>query len=110
MMIAEGARGSTPTKTGRFIHIMAAGACLMGITIFQGEFEFLVLQFQMAYYPILVMISAGFVLVAARIALGPWGAFKTMLFYLGVRGFLIWIVSGALNHTVVHFATYLVPH
>jgi hypothetical protein len=109
MMIAEGARGYTPTKTGRFIHIMAAGACLMGITIFQGEFEFLVLQFQMAYYPILVMLSAGFVLVAARIALGPWGALKTTLFYLGVRGFLIWIVSGALNHTVVGFATYLVP-
>lgn len=109
MMIAEGARGATPTKTGRFIHIMAAGATLMGVTIFQGEFEFLVLQFQMAYYPILVMISAGFVLVAARIALGPWGAFKTMLFYLGVRGFLVWIVSGALNHTVTHFATYLVP-
>ncbi len=81
----------------------------MGITIFQGEFEFLVLQYQMAYYPILVMLSAGFVLVAARIALGPWGAFKTTLFYLGVRGFLVWIVSGALNHTVVGFATYLVP-
>lgn len=109
MMIAEGARGSTPSKTGRFIHIMAAGACLMGITIFQGEFEFLVLQFQMAYYPILVMLSAGFVLVAARIAMGPWGALKTTLFYLGVRGFLIWIVSGALNHTVTGFATYLVP-
>lgn len=109
MMIAEGARGSTPTKTGRFIHIMAAGACLMGITIFQGEFEFLVVQFQMAYYPILVMLSAGFVLVAARIALGPWGALKTTLFYLGVRGFLVLIVSGALNHTVVGFATYLVP-
>lgn len=109
MMIAEGARGSTPTKTGRFIHIMAAGACLMGVTIFQGEFEFLVVQFQMAYYPILVMLSAGFVLVAARIALGPWGALKTTLFYLGVRGFLILIVSGALNHTVVGFATYLVP-
>ncbi|MEX0790463.1 MAG: hypothetical protein WD178_06765, partial [Actinomycetota bacterium] len=109
MMIAEGARGYTPTKTGRFIHIMAAGACLMGITIFQGEFEYLVLQFQMAYYPILVMLSAGFVLVAARIALGPWGALKTTLFYLGVRGFLIWIVSGALNHTMVGFATYLVP-
>ncbi len=109
MMIAEGARGANPNKVGRFIHIMASGACLMGITIFQGEFEFRVLQFQMAYYPVLVMLAAGFVLTAARIALGPWGAFKTTLFYLGVRGFLILIVSTALNHTVVHFATYLIP-
>jgi hypothetical protein len=109
MMIAEGARGYTPNKVGRFIHIMASGACLMGITIFQGEFEFRVLQYQMAYYPVLVMLAAGFVLTAARISLGPWGALKTTLFYLGVRGFLVLIVSTALNHTVVHFATYLVP-
>ncbi|HEX2053504.1 MAG TPA: hypothetical protein VHJ78_07260 [Actinomycetota bacterium] len=109
MMIAEGHRGYTPNKVGRFIHIMASGAALMGITIFQGEFEFLVLQFQMAYYPVLVMLAAGFVLTAARIALGPWGALKTALFYLGVRGFLVLIVSTALNHTMVHFATYLVP-
>lgn len=109
LMIAEGARGHRPTKTGRFIHIMAAGACLLGVTIFQGEFEFRALQFQMAYYPILVMLAAGFVLVWARIALGPWGALKTVLFYLGVRAFLVAIVSGALNHTVTGFATYIVP-
>lgn len=111
LMIAEGGRSgrSEPTATGRFIHIMASGAALTGLTIFQGEFEFRVPQFQLLYYPVLVMIAAGFVLVMARISLGPWGALKTALFYLGVRGFLVWIVSGALNHTVTHFATYLVP-
>lgn len=109
LMIAEGGRGVRPTVTGRFIHIMVAGAALTGLTIFQGEFDFRVPQFQLLYYPLLVMVAAGFVLVMARISLGRWGALKTALFYLGVRGFLVWIVSGALNHTVTHFPTYLVP-
>lgn len=109
MMIAEGARGTQPTKTGRFIHIMAAGATLVGLSIFQGEFDFRALQFQVAYYPVLVMLAAGFTLVLARIALGPWGALKTTLFYLGVRGFLVLIVTGGLDHTMTYFPTYLIP-
>lgn len=109
MMFAEARRDANPTSTGRFIQIMAAGSCLTGMTIFTGEFDFRVPQFQMVYYPILVMIGAGFTLVWARLALGRFGAFKTTLFYLGVRGFLYLIVTVALNHTFAHFPTYLVP-
>ncbi|MBW3590250.1 MAG: hypothetical protein KY393_00105 [Actinobacteria bacterium] len=109
LMVAEGSRGHTPTSAGRFIHIMVAGAALVGLTIFQGEFDFMVPQFQLAYYPILVMIAGGFILTMARIALGPWGALKAVLFYLAVRGFLVLIVTGALNHTFTHFPTYLIP-
>lgn len=109
LMVAEGSKDATPTKTGRFIHIMVSGAALVGLTIYQGEFDFRVPQFQLAYYPVLAMIAAGFVLTMARIALGPWGAFKTVLFYLSVRGFLVLIVTGALNHTLTYFPTYLIP-
>jgi hypothetical protein len=107
MMIAEGARGATPTKLGRFIHIMAAGACLVGLTTFEGEFDFGVPQFQLVYLPILMMLAATIGLVWARLALGPWGAVKTIAFYWGVRLFLILIVSVALNHTVPRFPLYL---
>jgi hypothetical protein len=109
MMIAEGAKGAKPTGLGRFIHIMAAGACLTGVTIFTGEFDFRVPQFQMVYYPVLVMIAAGFALTWGRLALGVGGALKTMAFYLVVRGFLYLIVTTALNHTFARFPTYLVP-
>lgn len=109
MMIAEGSREAKPTGLGRFIHIMAAGACLTGVTIFTGEFDFRVPQFQMVYYPILVMIAGSFALVWGRLALGSGGALKTMAFYLVVRGFLYLIVTVALNHTFAHFPTYLVP-
>jgi hypothetical protein len=112
MMIAEGKKGdpdANPNGLGRFIHIMAAGACLTGVTIFTGEFDFRVPQFQMTYYPILVMIGAGFALVWGRLALGPGGALKTMAFYWVVRGFLYLIVTVALNHTFARFPLYLVP-
>lgn len=109
LMVAESSKDATPTTAGRFIHIMIAGAALVGLTIFQGEFDFRVPQFQLAYYPVLVMIAAGFILTMARIALGPWGAFKTVLFYVAVRSFLVLMVTGALNHTFTHFPTYLIP-
>ena len=43
----------------------------------------------------------------ARIALGPWGAVKVVLVYLGLRGFLALVVGGVLNHTVPRFPLYL---
>ncbi|MGQ0678084.1 MAG: hypothetical protein ACT4OM_00230 [Actinomycetota bacterium] len=109
LMVAEGMRESKPTAVGRFIQIMAAGACLTGLTIFQGEFDFRVPQFQMVYYPVLVMIAAGVALTWARLSMGRGGAFKTVLFYIGVRGFLYLLVTVALNHSFAHFPTYIVP-
>lgn len=109
MMVAEGARKAAPTGLGRFIHVMAAGACLTGVLIFTGEFDFRVPQFQMVYYPVLVMIAGGFTLVWGRLALGRAGALKTAAFYLGVRGFLYLIVTVALNHTFARFPLMLVP-
>lgn len=109
MMIAEGTRDGNPTGLGRFIHVMAAGACLTGVTIFTGEFDFRVPQFQMVYYPVLVMIAGGFALVWGRIALGAGGALKTAVFYLVVRGGLYLMVTTGLNHTFAHFPTYLIP-
>ncbi|MDQ4149637.1 MAG: hypothetical protein M3164_06590 [Actinomycetota bacterium] len=107
MMIAEGSKGAKPTKLGRFIHIMAAGACLVGLTTFQGEFDYGVPQFQLVYLPILMMAASSIGLVWARLALGRWGAIKTMAFYWGVRLYLILIVAVALNHTVPRFPLYL---
>lgn len=109
MMIAEGKRGSNPTWLGRFILVMAAGALLTGVTIFTGEFDFRVPQFQMVYYPVLVMIAAGFALVWGRIALGAGGALKTAVFYIVVRGGLYLMVTTGLDHTFARFPTYLIP-
>jgi hypothetical protein len=73
----------------------------------QGEFDYGVPQFQVLYLPVLIMIAAGFTLMAARRALGPWGAVKVTGVYLVLRAFLAFAVGGVLDHTVPHFPLYL---
>ncbi|MGI9033712.1 MAG: hypothetical protein ACR2HY_08545 [Acidimicrobiales bacterium] len=107
LLIAEVLPGSHPTALGRGIHALAAGASLAGLTIFQGEFDFGVPQFQVVALPVLVAAAAGFVLVLARLALGRWGAVKAVVAYLVLRGLLGFMVGGALHHTFPRFPLYL---
>ena len=106
LMIREG-RGS-PTLLGRVIHTTSLGAVLVGLSLVQGEFDFGVPQFQVLYLPILVAAAAGFTLVLARAALGPWGAVKAVAAYLAVRGVIALLLATPLNHTVPNFPLYLV--
>ncbi len=52
-------------------------------------------------------MAAGFALVLARVALGPWGATKALVAFLILRVALALLVGGALNHTVPRFPLYL---
>ena len=63
-----------------------AGGFLLGLSTLQGEFDYGVPQFQLVYQPILLMIGAGVGLVAARIALGRFGALQAVAFFLLMRG------------------------
>ncbi|MDQ6797457.1 MAG: hypothetical protein M3011_05435 [Actinomycetota bacterium] len=107
LMIAEALPDARPTPLGQGIHALAAGATLTGLTIFQGEFDYGVPQFQVIYLPILIAVAAGFVLVLARLALGPWGAVKAVVAYLVLRGLLGLMVGEALGHTFPRFPLYL---
>ena len=107
LMCAEAMPFARPTRLGRVIYVLTAGTVLVGMSTFQGEFDFGVPQFQTLYFPLLVAAAAGFALVLARLALGRWGALKVALCYLGLRGFLAYAVGGALHHTVPRFPLYL---
>jgi len=107
LMIAEGLPGSTPTLLGRGIHTLAAGATLVGMSTFQGEFDLGVPQFQLLYLPVLIAAAAGFALILARLALGRWGAIKATITYLILRSLLALAVGGALHHTTPRFPLYL---
>ncbi|HZB98207.1 MAG TPA: hypothetical protein VE219_06380, partial [Candidatus Sulfotelmatobacter sp.] len=107
LTIAEARGQSRPTLVGRLIHIVAAGAVLVGLSTFQGEFDFGASQFQMLYLPVLVAATAAFSLVAARLILGPGGAIKAVAAYLVLRTALSAIVGGSLQHTLPHFPLYL---
>lgn len=107
LMIAEGRRSAAPTAVGRAVAVMAAGATLTGMSTFQMEFDYGVPQFQLLYLPLLIAAAAGFTLVLARLALGPFGALKAVAFFVGLRLVVGFLVAGTLGHTFPYFPLYL---
>ncbi len=107
LLLAEARPYAEPTLLGKSINVLTAGTVLVGMSTLQGEFDYGVPQFQVLYLPILIMIAAGFTLMAARRALGPWGAVKVVGVYLFLRAFLAFSIGGVLHHTVPHFPLYL---
>ncbi|MDQ3680779.1 MAG: hypothetical protein M3378_09620 [Actinomycetota bacterium] len=107
LMMREHAAESRPRILGRAIDALVLGSVLTGLSAVQGEFDFGVPQFQLAYLPILVAVAAGFSLVLARVSLGPGGAIKAVVAFLVLRSVVALLVGGALNHTVPRFPLYL---
>ena len=107
MLLAEARSAARPTLLGRSIVVLAFGATLVGMSVFLGEFDYGVPQFQLVFLPILLAAAAGFTLVFARIALGPWGAVKAVAVYLVLRGVIALVVAGFLGHTFPRFPLYL---
>ena len=64
LMLAEARPYAEPTLLGKSIHVLTAGTILVGMSTLQGEFDYGVPQFQVLYLPILIMIAAGFTLMA----------------------------------------------
>ncbi|MGH3935701.1 MAG: hypothetical protein ACRDS1_12130 [Pseudonocardiaceae bacterium] len=75
------------TPLGLFVRRgMIMGGLLIGLSVFQGEWDFGVPQFRIALQPLLIAMAAGCALVAARLWIGRGGALFAVGFYIGVRG------------------------
>jgi hypothetical protein len=85
----------------------AGGGLLIALSIYQGEFDFGVAQFQMLLDPVMQMVAAGVALTFARITAGKGGAILAALFFIAVRGGLTLIVNVGLDLPVAHFPLYL---
>ncbi len=108
LMVREGSSSRQPSRMlGRVIEVTIFGAILTGLTIYQGEFDFGVPQFQVVYLPILIAAAGALALVLARLALGPWGAVKTVLAYVIIRGVIGLLTVGPFNETFPRFPLYL---
>ena len=84
------------------------GGLLVGMSTFQGEFDFGVPQFQLVYHPMLIMLAAGVTLVATRIWLGRNAMFGAIAFFLIMRGLLAFTVHDTLGESLAHFPLYIV--
>jgi hypothetical protein len=91
----------------RIREVFLAGALLVGMSTFQDEFDMGVPQFRLVLHPILLMLAAGFVLVAARIRLGRGGAIGAVAVFLSVRLVLAVLVGGVFDRTVPHVPPYI---
>ena len=91
----------------RVRRVMMMGGLLLGFCGFLLEFDFGVPQWQAIYEPLIIAITAGLALVAARTALGPWGAVAATLFFLLLRAVLALIIGGAMGHTTPRFPLFL---
>ncbi len=96
------------SRTRTLLKVALAGAFLIGLSTFQGEFDYAVPQFRLVWHPILLMLAASVALVTARVYVGRGGALGAVAMFLLVRGVLAVLVSPTFGHTLLHFPLYLV--
>ena len=83
------------------------GGFLIGMSTFQGEFDFGVPQFRLVFHPVLILFAAGIALVTARIWAGPGGALIAAGVFIAVRGFVAVLVGPVLGETLPHFPLFV---
>jgi hypothetical protein len=84
------------------------GGLLIGMSVFQAEFDFGVPQFRLVLQPFLIALAAAFSLVVARLWIGRGAAVAAVLFYLLVRGGVSIVVGPVLGELWAAVPLYLV--
>lgn len=85
----------------------AFGGLLIGLSVFQIEFDFGVEQFQLIFQPMLIVGAGAFALVAARLMVGPGAALFAVAFAAIVREITALLVGPIFGEPHNVFALYL---
>src|SRR5581483_10350048 len=80
------ARALRGDRAARLQPLFACGGLLVGLSIYQGEFDFGVPQFRLLFHPVLIAFAAGTALVAGRLIVGRGGALGAAVFFVVLRG------------------------
>jgi hypothetical protein len=114
VLVVEGihARGSReraaePSLMVRARQVALMGGLLIGLSTFQGEFDFGVPQFRFVLEPVLLAVAASVALVCARIWIGRGGALGAVAFFIAVRGIVALIVHQVFGEALPHFPIYV---
>lgn len=99
---------SPPDGIGlKFIQYLAFAGVLIGMSVYQIEFDFGVPQFRQVFQPMLIAAAAALALVAARIYLGRGAALISAVIAIGLRGIVAFLVAPVLDAPVNWFPLYL---
>jgi len=93
----------------KFVQYLGFGGILIGLSVFQIEFDFGVPQFRQVFEPMLIAAAASFGCVAARMMLGRGAAIIAALLAIALRGVVALIVGPILGAPINWFALYLGP-
>ncbi|HZA09997.1 hypothetical protein [Mycobacterium sp.] len=85
------------------------GGLVIGLSVFQIEFDFGVPQYRLVFQPMLIAAAGSFALVAARINMGRGGAILAVLFDILLRGLVALTVGPILGAPINWFPLYLGP-
>ena len=95
-------------QTARFVRQASAmGGLLLGMSVFQGEYDFDVPQFRLVLEPFMIAGAAGIALVAARLFMGRGGALAATAFFLVIRSGIALVVGPGFDEIVPTFPLYL---
>jgi hypothetical protein len=103
---SRGLRADSPLAA-RLRRTALMGGLLIGLSTFQGEFDFGVPQFRFVLEPALLAIAASVALVCARLWIGRGGALMAAGMFIAVRGAIALIVHDAFGQTLPHLPLYL---
>ncbi|WP_332644489.1 hypothetical protein [Aeromicrobium sp.] len=96
-----------PTWLSTILVSVAFGSLLIGLSVFQGEFDFGIAQFRMVFAPLMIVAAAGIPLVAARLYVGPGAAIAAAVFFLLMRGIVSFLVTDVMGEAHHVFPLYL---
>ncbi|AGB26442.1 hypothetical protein Mycsm_06289 [Mycobacterium sp. JS623] len=91
----------------KFVQYLGFGGILVGLSVYQIEFDFGVPQFRQVFQPMLIAAAGAFALVAARIMLGRGAAILAALLAIVLRGGVALVVGPILGAPINWFALYL---
>jgi hypothetical protein len=93
----------------KFLRYLSCGGLLIGLSVYQIEYDFGVEQFRLVLQPLMIAVVASLGLVVARMTLGRGAAIIAALFALALRGGVALIVGPILGAPTNWFPLYLGP-
>jgi hypothetical protein len=105
----EGTFARTERRFIRFLRYLSCGGLLIGMSVYQIEFDFGVPQFRLVFQPMLIAAAATIGTVVARITMGRGAAILAALFAVALRGAVSFLVGPVLAAPVNWFPLYLGP-